>query len=333
MKMNFQNKLRRIKVRLLAFESLGVRSMCTYVETPDVKVLIDAGVSLGPRRFGLPPHPAEYKALKAARSTIIEVAEKADVVTISHYHFDHHTPSYTDWAYNWCSNEIARSIYEGKIVLAKSYRSYVNFNQRRRGWIFAQTSGKYAEKLEVADGKSFRFGDTALKFSKPVFHGIEGSDLGWVLMMTLRHEGESILFTSDVQGPIVKETLDLILRERPQLLILGGPPIYLADFRISNRDLDRSVMNMKCIVRSVPVTILDHHILREKKWRSNVRLVLEEAAKSGHYVLTAAEFEGRENMLLESRRKELFKKDPPGSEFIRWMRKPSWERKLLKPPI
>jgi len=42
-------------------ESLGVRSMCLYVETRDVRVLFDAGVSLAPRRFGLPPHPGSWR--------------------------------------------------------------------------------------------------------------------------------------------------------------------------------------------------------------------------------------------------------------------------------
>jgi len=48
---------RNIRVVPLAEESFGVRSMCTYVETPDVRVLLDAGVSLGPNRFGFPPYP------------------------------------------------------------------------------------------------------------------------------------------------------------------------------------------------------------------------------------------------------------------------------------
>lgn len=49
----------------LAAESFGARSMCTYVETRDVKILLDAGVSLRPKRFGLPPHPLEFKAIKS----------------------------------------------------------------------------------------------------------------------------------------------------------------------------------------------------------------------------------------------------------------------------
>ncbi len=93
--------LSNIKVTPLAAESFGVRSMCTLVETPDVTVLLDAGVSLCPYRFHLPPHPIEFQTIARLRQKIAEAADKASVVTISHYHFDHHTPSYEDWVVNW----------------------------------------------------------------------------------------------------------------------------------------------------------------------------------------------------------------------------------------
>ncbi|MCW3993553.1 MAG: hypothetical protein NWE85_03180 [Candidatus Bathyarchaeota archaeon] len=126
--------LKRISLVPLAAESLGVRSMCTYVETPDVKILLDAGVSLGPSRFGLAPHPEEFKAIEFCRRKIEEAAEKAEIVTLSHYHFDHHTPSYEDWLCNWTeATETARQIYEEKIVLIKNPREKINFSQRRRG--------------------------------------------------------------------------------------------------------------------------------------------------------------------------------------------------------
>ena len=165
--------LKKVRVTPLAAESLGVRSMCTYVETPDVKILLDAGASLGPSRWGLPPHPREYKALAKCRERISRAAEKTDAITISHYHFDHHTPSFTDWFCNWSSAEIARKIYEGKTVLAKNHRSKINYSKRRRGWMFRKTSGKHARKVEQADGRTFEFGETRLKFSEPVFHGIK----------------------------------------------------------------------------------------------------------------------------------------------------------------
>ena len=59
--------LKTIKVTPLAAESFGVRSMCTLVETPDVSVLLDAGVSLAPYRFNLPPHPVEFQTISRLR--------------------------------------------------------------------------------------------------------------------------------------------------------------------------------------------------------------------------------------------------------------------------
>ena len=50
-----------IRVLPLAYESFGVRGMATYVETDDVKLVIDPGSALGPR-FRLNPHEQEYMA-------------------------------------------------------------------------------------------------------------------------------------------------------------------------------------------------------------------------------------------------------------------------------
>jgi hypothetical protein len=326
-------KLGKIRVQPVAFESLGVRSMCTYVETPDIKVLLDAGVSLGPSRYGFPPHPKEYIALRERRSLMLKMAEKADAVTVSHYHFDHHTPSYTDWAYNWSSAEIAEKIYGGKLVLAKNPRSLVNFSQRRRGWMFAETGGSHAGRLELADGKSFKFGETTISFSAPVFHGAKGSELGWVLMSAISRDGEKMLFAPDVQGPICKETVETILDEAPQLAIIGGPPLYLADFRISREEIDAAQRNLETIVRQVPATILDHHLLREEKWRENTQPALDAASSVGHKVFTAAEFAGAENNMLESQRKTLYETEPPSREFTKWTNTPIQKRKLIPPPI
>ncbi|MEM2455665.1 MAG: hypothetical protein QXN21_06975, partial [Candidatus Bathyarchaeia archaeon] len=322
-----------ITVLPVAFESLGVRSMCTYIETPDVKVLLDAGVSLAPNRYGFPPHPREYIALKNRRAEIVRFAEKSDVITVSHYHFDHHTPSYTDWAYNWCSAEIAEKIYGGKIVLAKSFKEHVNFSQRRRGWLFARTSGSHAEKLEVADERTFIFGDTRISFSKPVFHGPEESSLGWVLMTTIKYKDENILFAPDVQGPISRETLNTIIEGRPKLAIIGGPPTYLADFRMRMEDINISLENIKTIVKHVPEVILDHHILRDERWESIIEPINEYALSIGHRVSTAAEFLGRENQMLEALRKKLYSDEPPSEDFLRWSRMPSPKRMLTPPPV
>ena len=325
--------LKKIKVQPLAFESFGVRSMCTYIETSDVKILLDAGVSLGPSRFGLPPHPKEYFALKERREFILRAAEKAEVVTISHYHFDHHTPSFTDWANLWSSPEISAKIYGNKIVFAKNFKSRINFSQRRRGWLFQKKAGSLSARLEYVDGRSFRFGCTIVRFSLPVFHGREDSELGWVLMTVIKYGDEKVLYAPDVQGPMCRETLKMILEEKADLAIIGGPPLYLADFRISKNLISQALKNIATITKHVPVTILDHHILREKKWREALRQVIDDSSSIGHSLVTAAEYVGEPNRLLEADRKVLFEIEPPSREFMRWARLPMRKRKRIRPPL
>jgi len=325
--------LKKIKVAPLAEESFGVRSMCTYIETSDVKILLDAGASLAPNRFRYPPHPQEYQAIAECRERISKAAEKADIVTISHYHFDHHTPSYTDWFCNWSSAEVAKKIYEGKLVPVKSYRSMVNFSQRRRGWMFKKTGGSYAERLETADSRTFEFGNTKLKFSDPVFHGPENSALGWVLMIVIECSDEKVLFASDVQGPMYTPALDVILAEKPQLVIMGGPPTYLTGFRVKEEHVKQGMQNLESLVKKVPTTILEHHTLRDEKWRNLSQPIFDAASEIGHKVVTAAEFVGKENNLLEFRRRQLFENEPPSPEFKKWMRLQRQKRKLIRPPV
>jgi predicted metallo-beta-lactamase superfamily hydrolase len=324
---------KQIKVTPLAEESFGVRSMCTYIETADTKILLDAGASLAPKRLGYPPHPREYQALAECRKKITRTAQKANITTISHYHFDHHTPSYTDWFTNWSSPETAKKVYQGKLVLAKSYRSMVNASQRRRGWMFKKTGGKHAKRIESADGKTFQFGETTLKFSDPVFHGPENTPLGWLLMLTIECGDEKVVFASDVQGPIHTPTLNQILAEKPQLVMIGGPPTYLAGFRVKEEHIEAGMQNLKTLVENVPTTILEHHILRDKNWRKQTQPIFDAATQVGHKVLTAAEYSGTKNNLLEFRRRQLFETEPPSSDFMKWLKLPLQKRKQQKPPI
>jgi predicted metallo-beta-lactamase superfamily hydrolase len=326
--------LNHIHILPLAGESFGVRSMCTYVRTPNVKMLLDAGVSLCPKRFGLPPHPKEFEAIELCRRKIAEAAEKADVVTLSHYHFDHHTPSYEDWLCNWTEpTETANQIYGGKTVLVKNAREKINYSQRRRGWVFRKTGGQHSKKLETADGRTFYFGRVTVRFSEPVPHGVENSALGWVLMTAVEYEDEKFLFAPDVQGPMSSYTLKLILDEKPQLLMIGGPPLYLSGFKVDEKQIQKGLGNLKKIVEVVPCTILEHHVLRDEKWREKTESVFEKAAEAGNKVLTAAEFLGEENRFLEALRRSLYVAEPPSKDYEKWMRLPDSEKRLNKPLI
>jgi predicted metallo-beta-lactamase superfamily hydrolase len=326
--------LEKIRVVPLAAESLGVRSMCTYVETPDVRILLDAGVSLCPNRFGLPPHPKEFQAIVQGRKRISDAAEKSEVVTISHYHYDHHTPSFEDWLVNWTEvDETARQVYQNKIVLLKNPREQINYSQRERGWMFARTGGRYAEKTVNADGQSFVFGETGVKFSEPVFHGAEHSEMGWVLMVSISFKNEKFLFAPDVQGPMSSRPLQIILEEKPQLLMIGGPPLYLVPSRVSENQLHTSLENLRKIVRTVPHVILDHHVIRDEQWQQKTVDILYETYSFGSTLQTAAEYAGEKNTFLEAERKRLFKNNPPSKEFEKWIKLGEDKRKFTKPPV
>jgi predicted metallo-beta-lactamase superfamily hydrolase len=309
--------------------------MCTLVETPDVAVLLDAGVSLCPNRFGLPPHPIEFETISRLRKRIADAADKAEVVTISHFHFDHHTPSYEDWLVNWTeAGETARQIYEGKRVLMKNPREKINASQRHRAWLFQKTGGKYAKTLEAADGKTFAFGDnTVLRFSEPVAHGPEDTMLGWVIMTDVEYGMEKFLFAPDVQGPMSSRTLELIKASKADVVMVGGPPFYLGGFKVEESELEKAVSNLVSLVEAVPATILEHHALRDESWHQKIVKVHEGAERRGHLVTTAAEFAGEENSFLESRRKQMYLDVPPSKEFERWTRLNPMEQSKRKPPL
>jgi uncharacterized protein len=327
------NPLSKIKVTPLAAESFGVRSMCTLVETSDITVLLDAGISLAPYRFSLPPHPLEFQKIIQLRKRIAEAADKAQVVTISHYHFDHHTPSFEDWVVNWTeAAETARQIYHDKIVLMKNPKEKINASQRQRAWIFKKTGGKYAKNLEPADGKTFAYGGTELRFSEPVAHGSEDSMLGWVTMVTVECRSERFMFAPDIQGPMSTVTLDIIKKAEPTVIMLGGPPFYLAGFRVDVAQLDLGLRNMESIIQSVPLVILEHHALRDEEWKQKIGNICQQAEKAGHCIITAAEFVGEQNMFLESRRKQLYRDFPPSQEFKQWIKTLN-NKKIAKPPI
>lgn len=303
-----------IRILPLAFESLGVRSMATLVETDDVRIVVDPGSALGPR-FKLYPHEREYVALAKSKRAILEAARGADVLTISHYHFDHYLPGFEDWVWIWSSAELAERLYRGKLILAKDIDANINLSQRRRGYMFHKMGSRIAREIRAADGRSFRFGSTTLRFSEPVYHGTRGSELGHVLMLAVRTPGCSVVHASDVQGPMYDEPLEFILAQGPDVLLMGGPPIYLGGFKVGNLELEAAQRNLTKLARHVPQIVVDHHLLRSLEYRDYLRPVISAAERAGSRILTAAELMGLEPELLEARRRELHDAEPVRREW------------------
>jgi uncharacterized protein len=316
----------------LAAESMGVRSMCTYVETPDVKILFDPGVALG-QRSRLLPHPQEYRAIAEKRDLIRRYAEKADLASISHYHFDHYTPGFVDYEWTYTGPKDFKIVFSGKTVYAKDPTNKINFSQRKRGWIFSRVSEGVTQRIIHSDGKRLHKGSTTVKFSQPVPHGPEYSELGWVIYATVTHGSDTIVFAPDVQGPVARSTAEALVKEKPTILFLGGPPTYLGERAVSEAEFGVARENMKSLASQIPTIILDHHLLRDANWVKEAEAVQKAAKRAGNRVVTAAEFNGSETKILEAQRQRLYDEDPPGKEFLDWTELGREKRRRKKPPL
>ena len=306
--------------------------MASAVVTPDIKVLIDPGVSLG-IRFGLLPHPEEYRNRSQLRKVISKEAEKADIITVSHYHQDHYTPNYVENTLIGSNPEEAKHIINEKVLIIKDYRVNTNVSQRKRGWLFNRFATRYAKKILIADGNEFQFGSTILKFSQPVLHGEANSGLGWLVMLTIIYDETKITFASDVQGPMAENSLNMILNEKPKLLIIGGPPLYLKGNKLKNSSLENAKRNILKISDAIPTTIIDHHLMRSSDCIEFLKPAISVAQLKGHVLQSAAAFTGVPDKLLESKRYELYNDDPPSSEFEAWVKLPKEKQRVQPPPI
>ena len=324
--------MNHIRFTPVAFESLGVRSMCTFVETPDVKILVDPGVALGPR-YRLLPHPREYKALVESRQRIRKYVRAADLLTVSHYHHDHFTPSFTDKTWLASTRNEAARIFRDKTVLVKDVRSSINATQRRRGWIFQSFCRKIGSDIVVADGRSFEYGKTRLRFSGPLPHGEDQGQQGWVLATVVEFSSEKLIHASDIQGPMSDKALQFILNEEPSAVIVGGPPTYLTVFKVPADSIKRGIDNLAAVARKVPLVIADHHLLRAQDSIQQLSAIQAVTKPIGHSILTAAEHIGESPQLLEANRRELYQEEPPSKRFIKWTKLGKEKQRQVSPPV
>jgi hypothetical protein len=263
--------------------------MCTLVRTADVTVIIDPGVALGPKRYGLPPHPKEVDRMKELWEDIKKGIEESDVAVVTHYHYDHHSPEETD-------------LLKGKRILLKHPKEKINRSQMGRAAYFIEKLDNY----DFADGKEYEFGNTLLKFSQPVFHGAN-SRLGYVIELYI-DDGDSFAFSSDVEGPIHGEQVEFLIETKAETVFIDGPMTYMLGYRFSARSLENSIENLITLMERTDVKdlVLDHHLTRDINFREKINEVRERGEEIGVRVMTAAEFSGKENLLLEALRKELY---------------------------
>jgi len=341
--------MRKIRFKPIWFESLGAKSSCVLVKTPDVSILIDPGIAALQPSF--PASRAELiRWERRGRTAIKNASKRADVIVISHYHYDHHMPGELE-------------IYENKLLFVKNPNEWINDSQRIRAEYFLTNlyekfGGKSLEslppqpkeyvnpldELEIAkrkdfgdynerrrqvlkmgekwflrrvdrwkkypvipefnvgrvrvkypEGRKFRIGKTVLRFTKPMFHGVEYSRVGWVFATIIEYENEKLIHTSDLDGPVIEDYAEWIIKENPNTLILDGPMTYMLGYTFSLINLNRCIENMCRIIKNVQseLIIYDHHLLRDVRYRRRLRKVYETARELNKKVITAAEYLGK----------------------------------------
>lgn len=286
-----------MKVTPLAADSLGARSMATLVETPDVTILLDPGVRLAPWRYDLPPHEQEDARQKELWRAIKDAAKKADVLTVSHYHYDHHNPD-------------APSMYKGKLAFLKDGKFHINRSQRERAGAFVRALRSYPREVRVADGNDEDFGATELTFSPAVPHGY-ADELGYVVMARIAHGEDVFVHTGDVQGPPLKAQLAFLLDSDPTVLYVDGPMTHMPE-NYPEEQTKRSLANLIRVMRSTQLhtLIVDHHLLRDREWRARIEPLASAAEEHDVTVTTAAEFAGKAVDQLEANRDRLYGFEP-----------------------
>lgn len=282
-----------LKINLVSFDSMGVRGMATVVETSEGLLFIDPGSALAPRRYGLPPHQEEINELNRKLDTIYKYMEETSIVIITHYHRDH---------YLYRKGE--EQFYRGKLVLAKNPSTAINYSQRVRGYVLFKKMGveNLAKEVVYADGMEMSLGNIRLYFSNPLPHGECNTRLGWVLSVLIDDGDKKLLFASDTQGLLCKESLAFVRSFNWDYLVISGPPTYLS----SELDFAKLFGNLLLALRDLDerkYVILDHHLLRDRNYNVFYERIRRETRAR---VLTAAEYMNQPIRLLEARRDELY---------------------------
>lgn len=113
-------KVGKMKVLPVWFDSMGAKSMATFIETPEIKVIIDPGFAVMQPSYPLGDRE-KNTFLKVARERVKKYTEKADIVIISHFHYDHHKRPV----------EFPEA-YIGKTLYMKNPNEWINYSQWKR---------------------------------------------------------------------------------------------------------------------------------------------------------------------------------------------------------
>ncbi len=281
-------------IEILGTESLGVRGLSCVVEVEDRRIVIDPGLALGYRRHGLLPHPAQVAVGEQVRRKIIAALQDATDVVMSHLHGDH-VPLPDANPYQLKAQQVAPLCQTARFWISGPEGLSNDMAHRREA--MRDVLGR---DLPNAEGQR----DGPLGFSWPMPHGERHGRLGTVMMTRIESKDTAFVHASDIQL-LDGEAVSSILAWRPNIALVGGPPLYLPWLSSKRRQV--AWENALRLAHHIDTLILDHHLLRCEEglsWLSRL------SSETGHRVICAADFMERPRRLLEARREQLYKKMP-----------------------
>ena len=109
-----------IRVYFLSSDSIGAKSSSIFIKTKDTSILIDPGVAAMQPSYPL-NDKYKIKIAEYSRKIILEFAKKAEIVIITHYHYDH-----------FMDPDDAPELYMGKKLYIKNPNIFINKSQWNR---------------------------------------------------------------------------------------------------------------------------------------------------------------------------------------------------------
>ena len=281
-------------VEIVAAESLGVRGLCCALTVGNRRVVIDPGLALGFYRHGHHPHPAQVAVGRIVRRRIVELLRDATDVVLSHFHGDH-VPLKDANPFQLSLEALPDSFSGLRFWSKNGAEAHPRMRQR-----FHDLQELTLDGLRVVEGLS----DGPLSFSLPVPHGEEDGHLGTVMMTRIELPHAVFVHASDIQL-LNSEAVERILKWKPEVVLAGGPPLYLDSLSAYARET--AWRNAVRLAEGVDTLIVDHHLMRSE---AGVRWLNELSQNTEGKVCSAADFMRRPPLLLEARRDELYNAVP-----------------------
>jgi len=215
---------------------------------------------------------------------------------------------FKDYLISPISKEFPDYVEKYKVALSRDFGEY-NYRRKEllekgRKWFLDRVSRwrndmwiKEPGDIKFADSRSFKYKDLEIKFTEPIYHGIEYSKTGWVLGVVFKYLDRKIIYSSDIQGPTIEDYAYWIIREDPDILFLDGPPTYLIPYMFNLINFRRTIENIKRIIKesnSLKLVIYDHHLTRDIKFKEKIGELYKFSKEYNIELLDVAEYLGLE---------------------------------------